>query len=29
MRELDQQEALEKGAPSGKLQEGIVYWAKE
>jgi len=29
MRELNQQEALERGAPSGKLQEGIVYWVKE
>lgn len=29
MRELSEQEALERGAPSGKLKEGIVYWAKE
>jgi len=29
MRELGKQEALEMGAPSGKLEEGIVYWAKE
>lgn len=29
MKELNQQEALTRGAPSGKLEEGIVYWAKE
>jgi len=29
MRELGREEAIERGSPSGKLGEGVVYWAEE
>lgn len=29
MRELSPEEALSKGAPKGKVNEGLVYWIKE
>ncbi len=29
MRKLGKEEAISRGAPKGKLEEGIVYWAEE
>jgi len=29
MIELSKEDALERGAPEGKLSEGVVYWAKQ
>ena len=29
MRELDEEDAIARGAPEGKLKEWIIYWAKE
>ncbi len=29
MRELSGEEAIQRGAPSGKLKEGVVYWVQD